>query len=62
MTGTVLNLRALSPQVPAEFADVYDAATYRRSQEYTRARTRLPTFLSPSLIAPIRRTSMRTDE
>jgi len=41
MTGTVLNLRALSPQVPAEFADVYDAATYRRSQEYTRARTRL---------------------
>ncbi len=41
ITGILLNLRALSPEVPVEFADVYDAATYRRSQEYARARTRL---------------------
>ncbi|MBN1631523.1 MAG: M48 family metallopeptidase [Thermoleophilia bacterium] len=39
--GILLNLRALDPKVPAEFADLYDAETYRRSQEYTRARTRL---------------------
>jgi len=39
--GILLNLRALDPKVPAEFADLYDAQTYRRSQEYTRARTRL---------------------
>lgn len=34
-----LNLRALSPVLPEGFADVYDASDYRRSQEYTRART-----------------------
>ncbi|MEM7305634.1 MAG: M48 family metallopeptidase [Planctomycetota bacterium] len=36
----VLNLRALRPELPDEFRDVYDADKYRRSQEYTRARTR----------------------
>lgn len=36
----LLNLKALSPELPAEFADVYDQEEYRRSQEYTRARTR----------------------
>ncbi|MFI5307620.1 MAG: M48 family metallopeptidase [Polyangiales bacterium] len=36
----VLNLRAMSPKLPAELADVYDAETYRRSQQYTRARAR----------------------
>lgn len=41
LAGTLLNLRALDPAVPREFADVFDAATYRRSQEYTRTRTRL---------------------
>jgi len=41
ISGILLHLRALSPVVPAEFADIYDAETYRRSQEYTRARTRL---------------------
>jgi STE24 endopeptidase len=35
-----LNLRALEPEVPPEMARHYDAETYRRSQEYTRARTR----------------------
>ncbi len=36
----VLNLRALRPELPPEFRDVYDAARYRRSQDYTRVRTR----------------------
>ncbi len=35
-----LNLRALDPQLPAEFAGVYDSEKYARSQEYTRTRTR----------------------
>src|SRR5262245_44375456 len=35
-----LNLRALRPELPAEFRDVYDAERYARSQEYTRVRTR----------------------
>jgi STE24 endopeptidase len=40
VTANLLNLRALAPELPEEFRDVYDADTYRRSQEYTRARTR----------------------
>ena len=36
----LLNLRALTPELPAEFADVYDAEAYRRSQEYARVNTR----------------------
>jgi STE24 endopeptidase len=40
VAADVLNLRALDPAVPAEFRNVYDAERYRRSQEYTRARTR----------------------
>jgi STE24 endopeptidase len=39
-TARLLNLRALKPELPAEFADVYDAEAYRRSQEYTRVNTR----------------------
>ncbi len=39
LAADVLNLRALGTGVPAEFAGVYDPATYRRSQEYTRTRT-----------------------
>src|SRR5512139_3410866 len=39
-TARVLNLGALRPDLPTEFADVYDAEAYRRSQEYTRATTR----------------------
>ena len=37
---SVLNLRALDPQLPDEFKDVYDSETYRKSQEYTRVSTR----------------------
>jgi STE24 endopeptidase len=39
-TARLLNLRALRPTLPPEFADVYDADAYRRSQEYTRVTTR----------------------
>jgi STE24 endopeptidase len=35
-----LNLKALDPKLPAEFADCYDPAEYARSQEYTRAKSR----------------------
>ncbi len=34
-----LNLRSLSPDLPAEFTDVYDAEQYSRSQNYTRVTT-----------------------
>lgn len=36
----LLNLRALSPNLPTGFEDVYDAGEYERSQDYTRARTK----------------------
>lgn len=39
MAADVLNLRALDPEVPSEFAAIYDAERYRRSQEYTRVTT-----------------------
>ncbi len=34
--ATLLNLKALSPELPAEFRDTYDADRYARSQAYTR--------------------------
>jgi STE24 endopeptidase len=34
--ATLLNLKALSPEVPEEFADVFDAERYAKSQQYTR--------------------------
>ena len=36
-----LNLRRLSPLLPEEFAGVYDAGRYRKSQDYLRETTRL---------------------
>lgn len=44
----LLNLRCLSPVLPAEFADVFDAREYARSQEYTRATTRFSLVQSSS--------------
>jgi STE24 endopeptidase len=38
--SSALNLRSLSPTVPPEFADVFAADRYARSQEYTRSHTR----------------------
>lgn len=40
LVADLLNLKALDPKLPAEFADVYDADSYRRSQDYTRVATR----------------------
>jgi STE24 endopeptidase len=40
LVADLLNLKALRPELPAGFEGVYDAERYRRSQEYTRARTR----------------------
>jgi STE24 endopeptidase len=36
----LLNLRSLTPELPAEFVGTYDQELYARSQEYTRATTR----------------------
>ncbi len=35
-----LNLKALDPNLPQEFSDVYDEEKYRKSQEYTRTNSR----------------------
>jgi STE24 endopeptidase len=40
LTVALLNLRSLSPELPAEFVGVYDGEQYARSQEYTRVTTR----------------------
>ena len=39
-TVSLLNLKALDPQLPHEFKDVYDQEEYQKSQEYTRVTTR----------------------
>ena len=36
----LLNLRALRDELPKEFRDVYDADVYKKSQQYTRVRTK----------------------
>jgi STE24 endopeptidase len=36
----VLELRALQPELPPEFCDVYDEEQYHRSQDYTKAKLR----------------------
>ena len=40
LVANLLNLRALRPEPPAGFHEVYEPDEYRRSQEYTRATTR----------------------
>ncbi len=40
LLADILNLQALSRDVPDELKEVYDAETYRNSQEYTRVNTR----------------------
>jgi len=39
LAADLLNLRSLRPELPEELRADWDAAEYRRSQEYTRART-----------------------
>lgn len=38
-TISLLTVRALNPELPGEFTDIYDADEYARSQNYTRTRT-----------------------
>lgn len=38
--ATILNLKALSPDLPKEFSDVFDAERYAKSQAYTRESAR----------------------
>ena len=40
LISNLLNLKALDPKLPKEFADVFDAKKYRKSQEYTKVNTR----------------------
>jgi STE24 endopeptidase len=44
LVARVLNLRALSPEVPEEFRDVLDAEKYRRSIDYIRENSRFGTL------------------
>jgi STE24 endopeptidase len=46
LTADFLNVKALHDEVPGEFTDVYDAETYRKSQEYTRLTTRFGLVIS----------------
>ena len=39
LLADVLNLRALRPELPRAFQEVYDAEAYRTSQQYTRVQT-----------------------
>ena len=39
--AALLNVRALDPELPAEFQGYYDREKYKQSQRYTKARTRL---------------------
>ena len=55
---------AVDPTITVTLDESELQARFDRAFPYdtTRARTRLPTFLSPSLMAPMRRMSMRTEE
>jgi STE24 endopeptidase len=52
-TAQALNLKALSPELPPEFAGVFDAEKYRKSQEYVRARARLEAAASVAGLAAL---------
>jgi STE24 endopeptidase len=45
ITG-IANVRALKPELPAEFVGVYDAEKYRKSQEYTKVRSNFGLIVS----------------
>ncbi len=40
LISNFFNLKALSPKLPKEFSDVFDAAKYLKSQNYTRVQTK----------------------
>ncbi|MDH3329619.1 MAG: M48 family metallopeptidase [Desulfobulbaceae bacterium] len=49
---SILNLRSLTPELPAEFSDVFDEKKYAKSQKYTRATTGFG-FLQSSIMTMI---------
>jgi STE24 endopeptidase len=51
--ATLLNLKALSPELPREFADVFDAERYARSQAYTRESARFEIIHSSFSLATL---------
>jgi len=51
LTAALLNLRRLSPELPAEFVGVFDDGQYARSQAYTRATTRFGLIQSTASLA-----------
>jgi len=51
--ASLLNLRALDPAVPPAFRNVYDPERYRRSQQYTRVRTRFGLIASTIRLAAL---------
>ncbi|WP_193213694.1 M48 family metallopeptidase [Luteolibacter marinus] len=53
LIATLLNLKALSPELPAEFADVFDAERYARSQAYTRESARFEIIHSTFSLAVV---------
>lgn len=53
LLADILNLRKLSGEIPPDFSDVYDRETYRKSQEYTRAKTRFGIFVSTVSLAAL---------
>lgn len=46
MTADILNLKAMKKEIPEDFESVYDEKDYRKSQEYTRERTKFGLFTS----------------
>ena len=44
--ATLLNLKALRPELPAEFSDVFDKEKYEKSQRYTQANSKFHIFSS----------------
>ncbi|MDT8317867.1 MAG: M48 family metallopeptidase [bacterium] len=40
LISDILNIRSLKPDLPGDFKDIYDADSYLKSQQYTRANTR----------------------
>jgi len=51
--ATLLNLKALSPELPREFSDVFDAERYARSQAYTRESARFEIIHSSFSLATL---------
>jgi len=52
LTIEILNLRHVSPELPIEFSDCYDADKYRSSQQYLKETTRLG-IIADSVLTPL---------